>query len=236
MFRTLLSLFLFVFFAACATSPVDETSGPGFVLVEIASIDDPTGFGDYSLAAGPTLMAHNFIPVVATPVVERLDGSSPEAWSVVIQFSDLAAAQAWYDDPEYVAARPLRLGSTGSTHFVLAEGTQAAANADHAALDSYVYLHVDSVTDPATFEDYRKTTLAGLKRLGAVPLIDASDHRLLEGDKAYAWTLLVGFPSSDALQQWRNDPETKAAELLRAASSTGASAVVLPSFDPSMFQ
>jgi uncharacterized protein (DUF1330 family) len=42
---------------------------------------------------------------------------------VVIEFPSLARAQAFYDSPEYVAARKLREGA-GEAQFVVVEGVE----------------------------------------------------------------------------------------------------------------
>ena len=52
-----------------------------------------------------------------------LEGAPAKARVVVIEFPSLASAQAFYDSPEYVAARKLREGA-GDAQFVVVEGIE----------------------------------------------------------------------------------------------------------------
>jgi uncharacterized protein (DUF1330 family) len=52
-----------------------------------------------------------------------LEGPPARARVVVIEFPSLARAQAFYDSPEYVAARKLREGA-GEAQFVVVEGVE----------------------------------------------------------------------------------------------------------------
>jgi uncharacterized protein (DUF1330 family) len=52
-----------------------------------------------------------------------LEGTPAKARVVVIEFPSLASARAFYDSPEYVAARTLRDGA-GDAQFVVVEGIE----------------------------------------------------------------------------------------------------------------
>jgi uncharacterized protein (DUF1330 family) len=52
-----------------------------------------------------------------------LEGTPAKARVVVIEFPSLARARAFYDSPEYVAARKLREGA-GDAQFVVVEGIE----------------------------------------------------------------------------------------------------------------
>lgn len=52
-----------------------------------------------------------------------LEGTPAKSRVVVIEFPSLARAQAFYDSPEYAAARQLRAGA-GDAQFVVVEGVE----------------------------------------------------------------------------------------------------------------
>jgi uncharacterized protein (DUF1330 family) len=52
-----------------------------------------------------------------------LEGTPAKSRVVVIEFPSLARARAFYDSPEYVAARKLRAGA-GDAQFVVVEGVE----------------------------------------------------------------------------------------------------------------
>jgi uncharacterized protein (DUF1330 family) len=52
-----------------------------------------------------------------------LEGTPAKSRVVVIEFPSLARAQAFYDSPEYIAARQLREGA-GDAQFVVVEGIE----------------------------------------------------------------------------------------------------------------
>jgi uncharacterized protein (DUF1330 family) len=91
-----------------------------YVICDI-DVTDPESYADYralSTAAGEQYGATYLVRGGATTVLEG-------EWSpdrlVVLEFEDAAAAQRWYDSPEYTAAREIRQRSATSS-FLLAEG------------------------------------------------------------------------------------------------------------------
>ena len=51
-----------------------------------------------------------------------LEGDRQPHRTVIIEFPDLDAAQAWYDSPAYVEARAARAGAANAS-FIAVEGT-----------------------------------------------------------------------------------------------------------------
>jgi uncharacterized protein (DUF1330 family) len=81
-------------------------------------IEDREQFNQYVVEATPTLAAHH-VKVLAldeTPVV--IEGSIDYPRTVVLEFESEAAFHDWYDSPEYMAARKLRLEAALGT-FIL---------------------------------------------------------------------------------------------------------------------
>jgi uncharacterized protein (DUF1330 family) len=84
-------------------------------------VEDREQFDQYIAAAIPTLETHKagVLALDETPDVVEGDVSYPR--TVILQFASSDAFYAWYNSPEYTAARKLReTASTGT--FILVQG------------------------------------------------------------------------------------------------------------------
>ena len=91
-----------------------------YVICDI-DVTDPDKYADYralSTAAGEKYGATFVVRGGATTVLE---GDWAPSRLVILEFEDSAAAQRWYDSPEYQAAKAVRLASATS-NFLLVEG------------------------------------------------------------------------------------------------------------------
>jgi uncharacterized protein (DUF1330 family) len=84
------------------------------------TITNPDGYQDYLAAVGPTLTAHGAERIVVDRGSELLEGSAGQV-TVVLRFATKAAAEAWYESPEYQAIKHLRTDNTEGIA-VIAEG------------------------------------------------------------------------------------------------------------------
>jgi uncharacterized protein (DUF1330 family) len=75
------------------------------------TITNQAEYKEYLAAVGPTLEAHGAESIVVDRDSELLEGSAGRV-TVVLRFATKAAAQAWYDSPEYGAIRHLRTDNT----------------------------------------------------------------------------------------------------------------------------
>lgn len=87
------------------------------------TVDDPAGYDRYRQAIAPPLARHGARFVVRGGSQEVVEGSARPR-TVVIEFPTLAAARACWDDPEYQAARALRLAASAAD-IVIVEGWAA---------------------------------------------------------------------------------------------------------------
>lgn len=182
--------------------PDPAEQAPGYVIVQIDAISDPdTFFTDYAQMAGPTLVEHGFVGMVASAEPNRLEGEAPDAWTVVIQFPSVEAAQAWYDDPDYVAARPFRINSVRQTDMILMRGLPGTGQ-DLSGYGAYLLEQSEVVLEADAFDDYLDDSAESLANVGAEVLLEGQPEVLLEGDWPDASTRLVGFPSTDAVTTW----------------------------------
>ena len=75
-------------------------------------ITDRDALNAYSAKAGPTIGTYKAIPRIVTESVQTIEGDWAPVRVVMLEFADREAALAWYNSPEYAAARPGRLGAS----------------------------------------------------------------------------------------------------------------------------
>lgn len=78
------------------------------------TVNDPEGYGKYTSQVPGTLAPHGGAFIVRGGRTVVMEGEVPGNRHVVIRFPDRAAAEAWYNSPEYQAIIPIRQAhSTG---------------------------------------------------------------------------------------------------------------------------
>jgi len=82
-------------------------------------ITDPQAFAPYVAGVMPLIARHGGEVVVADDAATTLEGA-PRHMEVVLRFPDRAAAQAWYEDPDYAPVRQIRLNATTHERLVIA--------------------------------------------------------------------------------------------------------------------
>jgi uncharacterized protein (DUF1330 family) len=75
------------------------------------TITNQSGYKEYVAAVGPGLEAHGAEFIVVDRASELLEGSAGQV-TVVLRFATKAAANAWYESPEYQAIKHLRTDNT----------------------------------------------------------------------------------------------------------------------------
>jgi uncharacterized protein (DUF1330 family) len=92
---------------------------PAYVIVSV-DITDPEGYQAYLPGAGAAVQAHGGQLLSADPETAVLEGTAGHM-TVVLEFADKAAAEAWYSSPEYQDVVHLRHQSAEGTA-VIADG------------------------------------------------------------------------------------------------------------------
>ncbi len=87
-------------------------------------VRDLAGYASYSAVAAPTIAGHAARPLAYSGPVESLEGP-PIDGVIMIEFSTMAEARAWYDSPAYTAVRGQRFASADFRVFIT-EGLPAA--------------------------------------------------------------------------------------------------------------
>jgi uncharacterized protein (DUF1330 family) len=84
------------------------------------TITNQAKYKEYLAAVGPGLKAHGAENIVVDRDSKLLEGSAGQV-TVMLRFATKAAAEAWYESPEYQAIRHLRTDNTEGIG-VIAEG------------------------------------------------------------------------------------------------------------------
>ena len=93
---------------------------PAYIIADI-DVTDPTGYEEYRARVPAVIAAHGGRYLVRGGAVERLEGDWPLRRCVVLGFKDMAAAQAFWDSPEYRPLREIR-ERTANSRIVAVEG------------------------------------------------------------------------------------------------------------------
>ena len=79
------------------------------------NVSDPDGYAQYNPGSlgviMQTMTKHGGTLIAAGHDCVRVNGPEKDV-KIVIKFPDAAAAQAWLDDPDYAAAKAIRLAAT----------------------------------------------------------------------------------------------------------------------------
>lgn len=76
-------------------------------LIALVKATDPARLGEYSAAAGPTVIAAGG-EIVSRGKIHSLAGNFRADACLIVRFADVKAAQDWYQSPAYQALIPLR--------------------------------------------------------------------------------------------------------------------------------
>ena len=77
---------------------------PVFMIANLVVNEDPSAYKTYEKGFFPILKKHGGSFVTFDDNIKHMEGSEPRPGRIVIfQFPSEAAAQGWFDDPEYQA-------------------------------------------------------------------------------------------------------------------------------------
>ena len=93
---------------------------PAYVINDM-DVTDPQLFEEYKKLSPPTVAQYGGKFLARGGRTETLEGAWSPRRLVILEFPDMASAQAWSDSPEYAPARRLRQRASNS-NIVLVEG------------------------------------------------------------------------------------------------------------------
>ena len=85
------------------------------------------------------------------------------------------------------------------------------------------YIHADvQVTDPVTYEEYRRQVPAVIGAHGGRYLVRGGAVQMLEGERAPQRQVIIEFPDMARLRAFYDSPEYQALKAIRQSASTGS--------------
>jgi uncharacterized protein (DUF1330 family) len=109
-----------VLFAAAAARAVQDPGKKAYLLVQV-DVTNPQQYGEYTKLSPAIIEKFGGRFLARGGRSTTLEGPPASSRVVVIEFPSFERAQAFYDSPEYVAARKVRAGAARA-QFVLVEG------------------------------------------------------------------------------------------------------------------
>lgn len=91
-----------------------------YVIVQV-DVKDPVRYEDYKKLVPPSLEPFGGRFIVRGGKTETLEGTWAPKRFVIVEFPSVEQAKAWWDSPEYRAARDLRW-ATAESQLIVAEG------------------------------------------------------------------------------------------------------------------
>jgi uncharacterized protein (DUF1330 family) len=85
---------------------------PAYVIVDILQTTDEKKMEQYRAAVTGTVQKHGGRYICVGGPFEVKEGNWKPTFPVILEFPDLAAANRWYDSPEYTPLKALRLAAT----------------------------------------------------------------------------------------------------------------------------
>jgi len=108
--------------AATVNSATQQSEKKAYLLVQV-DVSNAAQYQEYGKHAPAIVAKYGGRYLARAGRTVTLEGTPAKSRVVVIEFPSLARARAFYDSPEYVAARKLRAGA-GDAQFVVVEGLE----------------------------------------------------------------------------------------------------------------
>lgn len=92
---------------------------PVYMVVQMEITDMDRFFAEYVGPCGPIHQRHGVEVLVATPIVDALEGSYNKNFTVILKFPSATAQTDWYEDPDYQAIKNVRAETTNPKNSTL---------------------------------------------------------------------------------------------------------------------
>ena len=107
--------------ATALALPFAALAEPAYFIAQIQVDNWDRFFAEYGAQVLPMLMEHDATILVGGPGAVPLEGEWAGNHTVVIEFTSRDALEAWYNSPEYEAARAMRHSLTSLNNIVIAD-------------------------------------------------------------------------------------------------------------------
>ncbi len=95
---------------------------PSAYVIANVDVHDPAAYEEYKRLSTLAMKAHGAEVCIRGGQVEVLEGDWAPARVVTLKFPSVEKARAFYDSPEYGAARQARAGGVATMRMILVEG------------------------------------------------------------------------------------------------------------------
>lgn len=182
-----------------------------------ATIDvhDAARYEDYKRAVPALIAKHGGRYIVRGGARDVVEGRWPDGRIVVLEFPDMAGANAFVDDPDYAPVAAIRHATTAS-HIWLVEGAEGGANAD--GLHAFLLGNI-RMTDPDGYKPYAERVPGVLAAAGGVYHARGGAARSVEGGMDLDRLVIVGFADMAAARAFYDGEAYTPLKAIRGAAS-----------------
>ncbi len=184
-------------------------------LIATMEVHDADAYEDYKATVPALIAKHGGTYIVRGGMREIVEGSWPNGRIVVLEFSDLASANAFADDPEYAPVAAIRHRTTTS-HIWIVEGPEGGASAE--GNHAYIVGNI-RMTDPNGYQPYSAQVPAVLADANGTFLARGGTARSLEGGMELDRLVIVAFPDMDACRAFYDGGSYGEIKPIRIAAS-----------------
>ena len=101
-----------------------------YVVVTIKEIKDLEAFRDYAVKVDPIIARYGGKYVAVDKAPDVRSGEWPYLRTVIVAYPNLAAAQRWYDSPEYKEIIPIRMRAIDANIVIVRDPEEVGIDMD----------------------------------------------------------------------------------------------------------
>ncbi len=184
-------------------------------LFATVELHDAEGYEAYKATAPALIEKHGGRYIVRGGDNEVVEGTWPAGRVVVLEFPDLASANAFVDDPDYAPIAAIR-HATATSHIWIVEGPEGGANAD--GKHAYILGNI-RMTDPDGYKPYADQVPAVMEAAQGVYLARGGASRSVEGGMELDRLVIVAFEDMAAARAFYDGDAYSAIKPIRIAAS-----------------
>jgi uncharacterized protein (DUF1330 family) len=184
-------------------------------LFATVELHDADGYEAYKSTAPALIEKHGGRYIVRGGDNEVVEGAWPNGRIVVLEFPDIASANAFVDDPEYAPIAAIR-HATATSHIWIVEGPEGGANAD--GKHAYILGNI-RMTDPDGYKPYADQVPAVMDAAQGVYLARGGTSRSVEGRMELDRLVIVAFDDMATARAFYDGDDYSAIKPIRIAAS-----------------
>jgi len=157
-------------------------------------------YDEYRAVVRGAIRAQGGRYLARTDQIQILEGNWAPPRLVLVEFPDMAAAQAFRQSAEYLKARDI-CANAAMVDMVLVEGVDPAPVMLPAGAQAYYVISDIRVINTERFDEYRRSAQQAVEKMGARFLVRDGAAEVLEGGWQPASLSIVEYPSRAAIDE-----------------------------------